>query len=164
MSGLTRLAQQPDIVVMPPAEAYDFDYFRARVDARLLSRSIAVRVFRMPLLAVPVGGIRRGGWFGADSLAVALAVRDVLAPLNGFPGARIVWRCAPRSSYAVEWGDPPPDTWLDDDERLAFYGLTRPTTTATATGLEPGRHDRARASSPADFTSSSTAPYGRNPR
>ncbi|MEU9070991.1 DUF6302 family protein [Streptomyces sp. NPDC048306] len=161
MSGLTRSAQ-PDIVVMPPAEAYDFDYFRARVDARLLSRSIAVRVFRMPLLAVPVGGIRRGGWFGADSLAVALAVRDVLAPLNGFPGARIVWRCAPRSSYAVEWGDPPPATWLDDDERLAFYGLTRPTTTAT--GLEPGRHDRARASSPADFTSSSTDPYGRNPR
>ncbi|MET7813879.1 DUF6302 family protein [Streptomyces sp. NPDC005395] len=161
MSGLTRSAQ-PDIVVMPPAEAYDFDYFRARVDARLLSRSIAVRVFRMPLLAVPVGGIRRGGWFGADSLAVALAVRDVLAPLNGFPGARIVWRCAPRSSYAVEWGDPPPATWLDDDERLAFYGLTRPTTTAT--GLEPGRHDRARASSPADFTSSSTAPYGCSPR
>ncbi|MFE1455863.1 DUF6302 family protein [Streptomyces sp. NPDC058735] len=163
MSGLTRSAQ-PDIVVMPPAEAYDFDYFRARVDARLLSRSIAVRVFRMPLLAVPVGGIRRGGWFGADSLAVALAVRDVLAPLNGFPGARIVWRCAPRSSYAVEWGDPPPAIWLDDNERLAFYGLTRPATTATATGLEPGRHDRARASSPADFTSSSTAPYGRSPR
>ncbi|MBQ0887782.1 hypothetical protein KBZ94_23095 [Streptomyces sp. RM72] len=162
MSGLTPPAAA-DVVVMPAAEAYDFEYFRARVDAVLLSRSIAVRVFRMPLLAVPVGGIRRGGWFGADNLAVALAVRDVLAPLNDFPGARITWRCAPRSSYAVEWGDRPPATWLDDNERLAFYGLRRP---APRPGLGPesGRHDRARPSSPADFSCSSAAPYGRGPR
>ncbi|MEU9602416.1 DUF6302 family protein [Streptomyces sp. NPDC048109] len=162
MSGLTPPAA-PDVIVMPAAEAYDFEYFRARVDAVLLSRSIAVRVFRMPLLAVPVGGIRRGGSFGADSLAVALAVRDVLAPLSGFPGARITWQCTPRSSYAVEWGDRPPVTWLDDNERLAFYGLTRP-----ALGLEPepdlGHRDRDRRSSPAAFSCSSAAAYNRCPR
>ncbi|WP_405698323.1 ATP-binding protein [Streptomyces coelicoflavus] len=134
---------EPDIVVMPPAEAYDFEYFRARVDAGLLSRSIAVRVFRMPFLAVPVGGARRGGWFGADSLVVALAVRDVLAPISGFSGARIVWQCTPRSSYAVEWGDRPPATWLDDSERLSFYGLTQPHTPAPGFEPTPGLHDRA---------------------
>ncbi|WP_158709858.1 DUF6302 family protein [Streptomyces violaceoruber] len=154
MSGLTPPAE-PDVVVMPAAEAYDFEYFRARVDAGLLSRSIAVRVFRMPLLAVPVGGIRRGGWFGVDSLALALAVRDVLAPLNGFPGVRVTWHCAPRSSYAVEWGDRPPATWLDEHERLAFYGLKRPA---------PGHHGGVRVSSPADFSCSSAASYDRGPR
>nr|WP_237518636.1 DUF6302 family protein [Streptomyces sp. SID5910] len=117
---------EPDIAVMPPAEAYDFDYFRTRLDAGLLSRSIALRVFRMPLLAVPVGGTRRGGWFGTDSLSVALAVRDVLAPLHGFPGARITWQCTPCASYAVEWGERPPAAWLDENERLTFYGLTEP--------------------------------------
>ncbi|WP_108987713.1 DUF6302 family protein [Streptomyces coelicoflavus] len=161
MSGLTPPPAEPDVVIMPPAEAYDFEYFRARVDAGLLSQSIAIRVFRMPLLAVPVGGVRRGGWFGVDSLAVALAVRDVLAPLKGFPGARITWQCTPRSSYVVEWGDRPPATWLDDNERMAFYGLTRP-----APGLEPqpGHHARAQPSSPAVSSCSSTAPYSRGPR
>jgi hypothetical protein len=149
------------VIVMPPAEAYDFEYFRARVDAVLLSRSIAVRVFRMPLLAVPVGGSRRGGWFGADDLAVALVVRDVLAPLSGFPGPRITWQCTPRSSYAVEWGDRPPTTWLDDNERLAFYGLTRPAP-ALEPELDPGHRDRA--SSPAVSSSSSAALYNRCPR
>ncbi|MFJ4623652.1 DUF6302 family protein [Streptomyces sp. NPDC088812] len=117
---------EPDITVMPPAEAYDFDYFHGRIDAHLLSRSIAIRVFRMPLLAVPVGGSRRGGWFGVDDLAIALAVRDVLAPLGGFPDLRITWQSEPRSSYVVEWGDRPPATWPDENVRLAFYGLMRP--------------------------------------
>lgn len=125
MSLLTPLTE-PDITVMPPAEAYDFDYFRARVDAELLSHSIAIRVFRMPLLAVPVGRTRRGGWFGVDNLAIALAVRDVLAPLGGFPDLRITWKSAPRGSYVVEWGDRPPAIWPDENERLTFYGLMRP--------------------------------------
>ncbi|MFD5652992.1 DUF6302 family protein [Streptomyces sp. NPDC127039] len=164
MSGLTPPAE-PDVVVMPAAEAYDFEYFRSRVDAGLLSRSIAVRVFRMPLLAVPVGGIRRGGWFGVDSLALALAVRDVLAPLNGFPAVRVTWQCAPRSSYAVEWGDRPPAAWLDEHERRAFYGLTLPVPVpGLGLGPEPGHHDRVRVSSPADFGCSSAASYGRGPR
>ncbi|MGC9479680.1 DUF6302 family protein [Streptomyces sp. WG4] len=93
---------------MPPAEAYDFDYCSTRVDPELLSASIAIRVFRIPLLAVPTGATRRGGWFGVDNLAIALAVRDVLAPFSGFPDVRITWHDAPRSAYAVEWGDRPP--------------------------------------------------------
>ncbi|MCG8970201.1 DUF6302 family protein [Streptomyces sp. CL12-4] len=117
---------EPGITVMPPAEAYDFDYFRARVDAELLARSVAIRVFRVPLLAVPVGQTRRGGWFGVDDLTIALAVRTVLVPLGGFPSPRITWRCSPRGSYVVEWGDQPPATWPDENERLAFYGLLRP--------------------------------------
>ncbi|MFE0937685.1 DUF6302 family protein [Streptomyces mutabilis] len=116
---------EPIVTVMPPVEAYDFDYIRARVDAELLSGSIAIRVFRIPLLAVPVGRTRRGGSFGVDNLAIALAVRDVLASFGGFSDLRIAWHDAPRSSYVVAWGDRPPTTWSNDDERLAFYGLTR---------------------------------------
>ncbi|MFF7452193.1 MULTISPECIES: DUF6302 family protein [unclassified Streptomyces] len=119
------LLTQPDITVMPPAEAYDFDYFRTRVDAELLWRSIAIRVLRMPLLAVPVGGTRRGGWFGVDNLAIAMAVRDVLTPFDGFSDPRITWQHAHRGSYAVAWGERPPATWLDEDERLTFYGFTQ---------------------------------------
>ncbi|MBZ6089746.1 hypothetical protein KVH02_15575 [Streptomyces olivaceus] len=147
---------EPDVTVMPPAEAYDFDYFRCRVDVGLLSRSIAVRVFRIPLLAVPVGGSRRGGWFGAGDLAVALAVRQVLAALNGFPCARVTWQRIPSCSYAVEWGDRPPTTWLDDDERLAFYGLTRP-------DLDPGRPHRARTSAVSSGSSNTARPYSFGP-
>ncbi|MFE9679481.1 DUF6302 family protein [Streptomyces sp. NPDC006259] len=123
---MTSLTQLATVDVMPPSEAYDFEYFRARVDAELLLGSIAIRVFRIPLLAVPAGRTRRGGWFGVDNLAIALAVRDVLAPVGGFPDLRITWRGAPHNSYAVEWGERPPARWSDDDERLAFYGLTRP--------------------------------------
>lgn len=121
MPLLTPLAE-PDVTVMPSAEAYDFDSFRTRVDAELLARSIAIRVFRMPLLAVPVGRTRRGGWFGVDHLAIATAVRDVLTPFGGFPDPRIIWQHTGRGSYAVEWGERPPATWLNDDERRAFYG------------------------------------------
>jgi hypothetical protein len=117
--------RQHDVDVLPPAEAYDFDYFRARIDAELLTRSIAIRVFRMPLLAVPVGRTRRGGWFGVDDRAVAVAVRDVLAPFGGFVDLRIVRRPTRSCSYAVEWGDPPPAKWPNENERLAFYGLTQ---------------------------------------
>ncbi len=116
---------KPAITVMPPAEAYDYDYFRNRVDAEVLSQAIAIRVFRIPLLAVPAGRTRRGGRFGADTLAIALAVRDVLEPFCGFPDLRIIWCDAPHSSYVVEWGDHPPATWADEQEHLAFYGLVR---------------------------------------
>ncbi|MEU0027432.1 DUF6302 family protein [Streptomyces sp. NPDC006335] len=124
-----------DITVMPPAEAYDFDYFRDRVDAELFSRSIAIRVFRMPLLAVPAGRTRRGGWFGVDKLAIALAVRDILAPLSGFPDLRITWQREPRGSYIVEWGECPPATWSDENERLTFYGLVQPSPGCPCTPL-----------------------------
>ncbi|MFE0725090.1 DUF6302 family protein [Streptomyces mutabilis] len=132
---------EPAITVMPPADAYDFDYFSTRVDPELLSASIAIRVFRIPFLAVPTGATRRGGWFGVDNLAIALAVRDVLAPFSGFPDVRITWHDAPRSAYAVEWGDRPPATWSDDDERLAFYGRTWPdhshTPSSAVSGCSP---------------------------
>ncbi|MEU8687685.1 DUF6302 family protein [Streptomyces sp. NPDC048665] len=114
----------PRVDVLPPGEAYDYDYFRTRVDERLVASSIALRVYRMPFLAVPAGGSRRGGYFPVDGPAAALAVRDALEPYNGFPALRARWLPAPVNSFATEWGDPPPDYWTNADERLAFYGLT----------------------------------------
>lgn len=117
---------QPEthIRVLPPGEAYDYDYFRARLrDTELLSHSIAVQVFRMPFLAVPAGGPRRGGTFPTATMALALAVRDVLAPYNGFPQLRVGRLSSPVGSWGVIWGDQPPLVWDDASRRLHFYGL-----------------------------------------
>lgn len=95
--------------VLPPGEAYDYDFFCARLGSHeLLTRSVALRVYRMPLFAVPVGRTRRGGFFVLDDRAAAPAVCAALAPLNGFPDFRTVWVAAPIAAYAVEWGDRPP--------------------------------------------------------
>lgn len=113
--------------VLPPGEAYDYDYFQARLgDDQLLARSVAVRVYRMPFLAVPIGRVRRGGFFTLQDLACAEAVREALQPLNGFPALRTAWVASPVASPAVEWGDHPPLRWDNEAQRLAFYGLTRP--------------------------------------
>ncbi|MFP1628862.1 DUF6302 family protein [Streptomyces sp. 5K101] len=126
MSTASRL-ETPSIAVLPPGEAYDYDYFRARLgDEELLSRSVAIRVFRMPFLAVPAGGTRRGGCFPTDSMALALAVRDALKSYNGFPALRVGWLCSPVASWGVAWGDRPPVTWDDESQRLNFYGLHAP--------------------------------------
>ncbi|MER7497028.1 DUF6302 family protein [Streptomyces pharetrae] len=110
--------------VLPPGEAYDYDFFCTRLGSHeLLTRSVALRVYRMPLLAVPIGRTRRGGFFVLDDLAAAPAVCAALAPLNGFPDLRTAWVAAPIAAHAVEWGDHPPASWPDEDERLAFYGL-----------------------------------------
>ncbi|MFF7359014.1 DUF6302 family protein [Streptomyces filipinensis] len=115
------------IDVLPPGEAYDYDYFRVRLgDDQLLACSVAVRVYRMPFLAVPIGRTRRGGFFPLQDLACAQAVLDALKAFNGFPALRTAWVDSPIASHAVEWGDRPPLRWDDEAQRLAFYGLTRP--------------------------------------
>ncbi|MFD8229106.1 DUF6302 family protein [Streptomyces massasporeus] len=73
-----------------------------------------------------MGLTRHGGSFGVDNLAIAAAARDVLAPFRGFPDPCTTWQCTPRSSYVVEWGERPPATWPDENERQAFYGFVRP--------------------------------------
>ncbi|WP_399010720.1 DUF6302 family protein [Streptomyces sp. EAS-AB2608] len=118
---------QCGVDVLPAGEAYDYDYFRVRLgDDQLLKRSVALRVYRMPFLAVPIGRTRRGGFFPLYDLAAASAVCAALEPLNGFPGLRTAWVAAPVAAHAVEWGDRPPLRWDTEGQRLAFYGFTQP--------------------------------------
>ena len=112
--------------LLPACDAYDFETVAARLrDQWLLMRSVAVRVYRMPLLAVPVGGSRLGGSFAADSYEVASTVRGHLQGRPGFPHLRIrVVSAPPPEQWRVEWGEEPPKTKQGATALLEFYGYT----------------------------------------
>ncbi|MGW7067093.1 DUF6302 family protein [Streptomyces sp. NPDC054855] len=114
------------VVIQAPRDAYDFEYYEQRLaDTWLLDKSLAVRTLRMPFLAVPVGGTRRGGYYPVACFCIALRVRDVLLGRNGFPHPRVNWSTEPDShDVLVEWGDRPP-LLCDDDVRGRFYGYSQ---------------------------------------
>ncbi|MEU7180827.1 MULTISPECIES: DUF6302 family protein [Streptomyces] len=110
--------------LLPAEHAYDFDYFSVRLENhQLLHSSVAVRVFRAPLLAVPVGGRRRGGYFSASEVSIGLAIRNALAGTPGFPNTKLRRALFPDCCHVVEWGETPPDT--ESDVALGrFYGYS----------------------------------------
>ncbi|MER5210935.1 DUF6302 family protein [Streptomyces sp. NPDC002838] len=113
------------VALRPAAEAYDFEYFRDRLaEPAILASAIAVRVFRAPLLAVPVGGSRRGGYMSFDLLSLAMATRGLLDTRPGFPNLRVRWSPYRDTCHTVEWGDPAPDWWEDDAVFGRFYGYS----------------------------------------
>lgn len=110
------------VTLAPAYEAYDFDHYRGLlVDPSVLDHSVAIRVFRAPLLAVAVGGPRRGGYFAAFDPTIGLAIRELLAGRYGFPNVRLRWSPYPDTSHGVWWGDTPPDSY-DDRVRGEFSG------------------------------------------
>ncbi|MEV0254769.1 DUF6302 family protein [Streptomyces sp. NPDC050732] len=112
---------------MPPREAYDFEYYAQRIaEPELPEGSWAVRMMRMPLLAVRVGGTRRGGYHPVPCPCFALAVRDVLQGRPGYPHLRMRWSMGPEEGYVVEWGERPPMLWPDADDAAVgrFYGYS----------------------------------------
>ncbi|MCC3767639.1 DUF6302 family protein [Streptomyces sp. UNOC14_S4] len=111
----------PPLTVLPVTAAYDYAYFRDLLaDPSVLATGVAVRIARVPLLAVPVGGPRRGGYFPVPNVTVGLAVRGLLAHRPGFPAPRLRWAPYRDTCHVVEWGDVPP---VDDDAaRGRFYG------------------------------------------
>ncbi|AWN31790.1 hypothetical protein DKG71_00255 [Streptomyces sp. NEAU-S7GS2] len=112
------------ITVRPAQDAYDYEYFVERLaDPSVLRRSVAVQIFRAPLLAVPVEWPRRGGYLSVDNVCIALAIRDALRPLVGFPRLRMSWSPYPDTCHVVEWGETPPG-WWDDEARGRFYGYS----------------------------------------
>ncbi|WP_435060471.1 DUF6302 family protein [Streptomyces sp. bgisy060] len=110
-----------------PRDAYDFEYYGQRIsDTWLLEKSVAVRTLRMPLLAVPVGGVRRGGYYPVPCLCFGRKVRDLLLEQPGFPDLRVRWSPFPDACYVVEWGERPPTLWGDRDATTLgrFYGYS----------------------------------------
>ncbi|MFF4456800.1 DUF6302 family protein [Streptomyces goshikiensis] len=117
------LAMYPELVLGPAYDAVDYEWYRDRLaDPGLADQGIAISVFRLPLLAVPVGGPRRGGFYSAPELAVAMAVRDALADRPGFPSLRVRWSPHVDTCHTVDWGAPAP-AW-DDATRGRFYGYS----------------------------------------
>lgn len=121
----------------PPSEAADYRYFLDRLaDPTVLEASVAVCLDGAPLLAVPVGGQRRGGYLPVDSILTGLQVSRLLAGYPGFPTLRVRWSPWRDTCHAVVWGDEPP-SW-DDEARSRFYGYS---TTAIRSFRKP-RHER----------------------
>lgn len=115
----------PPVEVLPPDRAYDWGFHARRLaDPSLLDTSIALKVSRDPLLAVPVGGCRRGGFFVVadhEDLRIATAVRAVLTQRPGYPQARVRWVPEPDCYAVVEWGSHIPQS-ADRADRGRFYG------------------------------------------
>ncbi|WP_405889495.1 DUF6302 family protein [Streptomyces sp. NBC_00133] len=133
---------QLTITLVPAAEAYDYEFVASRLhDHCLLHSSVAVRVFRAPLLAVPVGGCRRGGRIGAGPVTVALAIRDALQGRPGFSDMRVRSALSSGSHHwVVEWGDRASDWPLCSPERVRFYGYSDGFVAEPASRLTPPRH------------------------
>lgn len=121
-----RSAVQPlGVRLLPAPEAHDYaTYLDALEDSRLLAGAVAVKVFRVPLLAVPVGGARHGGCLVAGSdCRTALAICDALVGRADFPDVRIM---EARRKWVVAWGESEPDPGWDlvHPDRLRFYGYS----------------------------------------
>ncbi|KUO04798.1 DUF6302 family protein [Streptomyces caeruleatus] len=112
-----------NVRLLPAGHAYDYEYFRARLaDTTMLNKSVAVCLFRAPLLAVPVGGARRGGYMSLELVTLALEVRSLLDARSGFPNLRVRWSPYRDTCHVVEWGAESP-MW-DDAARGRFYGYS----------------------------------------
>ncbi len=143
-------------VLMEAREAYDFTYYAQRIaDPALLEQSLAICMVRIPLLAVPVGGSRRGGYYPVPCLCFGLTVRDALRGQPGFPLPRVRWSDFPDNCYVVEWGERPPMVWWpghDETPLGRFYGYSETAidqyTAAQHTGCRPCPRPPARCSRP----------------
>ncbi|MGV9939631.1 DUF6302 family protein [Streptomyces sp. NPDC003401] len=139
-----------------PHDAYDFEYYERRIsDTWLLEKSLAVRTMRMPFLAVPVGGTRRGGDYPVSCPCFGLKVRDLLLGRPGFPDLRVQWSPYPDTCFVVEWGERLPKLWGDRDATTLrrFYGYSE-----AATAAFTGRPCHETPSSAAPEPCSPTAP------
>jgi hypothetical protein len=107
--------------LLPPTAASDYESFRDRLaDPTVLGHSVAVRLHRVSLLAVAVGGPRRGGYLSVDLLVTAVAVGDLLTGRRGFPDVRVRWSPYSDTCHVVEWGESAPEG--SDEARGRFYG------------------------------------------
>ncbi|WP_330335602.1 DUF6302 family protein (plasmid) [Streptomyces sp. NBC_00536] len=115
------VGQPLSVTLLPPVEAVDYEWHRLRLaEPELVDQGVAICLFRIPMLAVPVSRTRRGGFYAVHHRGVALAVRDLLAEVPGFPDLRIRHALTPSTCQVVEWGGQAP---LADDPTLGqFYG------------------------------------------
>ncbi|MFD7014018.1 DUF6302 family protein [Streptomyces sp. NPDC059928] len=139
------------ITCLPAEDAYDYDHFRNRLaDTSVLEHSVAIRIFRMPFLAVPAGGPRRGGYFSVPELSIGVEVLGLLRGRPGFTSLRLRWSPWRDCCHIVEWGAKPPD-WWDDAARGRFYGYSA---TAISEFLDSAASAQRRPKTP-----SSTSPF-----
>lgn len=110
--------------LVPARDAYDLEYFASRLaDPSLIEHAVGICFHRASLLAVPVGGARRGGCMSFDLLVLAQKAALLLEGLPGFPEVRVVPSPHRTACHVVEWGAPPP-ACDDAAVRGRFYGYS----------------------------------------
>ncbi|MGW7572393.1 DUF6302 family protein [Streptomyces sp. NPDC054765] len=115
----------PRARLVPARDAYDYEYFRARLaDPNLADAGVAVALVGAPLLAVPVGGVRRGGYASFGHVVDALQARALLGTVPGFPGLRVRWSPFRDTCHTVVWGEPAPQWWEEDVVFGRFFGYS----------------------------------------
>ncbi|MFE9369114.1 DUF6302 family protein [Streptomyces sp. NPDC006711] len=132
------------VSLRPASEAYDYDYDYAAqrlADPALLAGAVAVCVFRAPLLAVPVGGVRLGGYLSVAELSRAVEAGSLLADRHGFPDVRVCWSPYRDACHTVAWGYPAPPWWEDDAVVGRFYGYSEAAIAAYALRHRATGHD-----------------------
>ncbi|MCM2392020.1 DUF6302 family protein [Streptomyces albipurpureus] len=104
--------------------AYDYEFMLGRLaDPLLLASSVALCVFRAPLLAIPVGGSRLGGVLEAATREIGYGIVGALSGRLNFPDVRLRFADSGREGFVVEWGATCPP-WVSRVARDRFYGLT----------------------------------------
>ncbi|KOV48703.1 DUF6302 family protein [Streptomyces sp. H036] len=104
------------VQLLAATAAYDYEYWESRlVNPGLLGGAVAVALYRLPLLAVPVGTDRRGGFMDMAHPVLAEALADALRGRPGFDQVTA-------SGQVVTWGEPMPEG-LAPDARRRFQGL-----------------------------------------
>lgn len=116
---LTRIAV-PLCRPSPEECAEEYAWFRERLaDPGLLDSAVGVKVDGAVLLAVPVGGSRRGGYLSVGTVSDAVRVRAALRGLPGFPRVRLNLSVHRDTCHTVNWGARHP--W-DDAARGRHFG------------------------------------------
>ncbi|TLQ39365.1 DUF6302 family protein [Streptomyces marianii] len=109
--------------LLPAARASDYQQFRSILDdPALADEGIAVQTWGSPLLLVPVGGQRRGGYYPAATWSTTLQIWLRIRRRQGFPRTRIRWSRDLEVCHNVIWGAEPPQE--GDRARGRFYGYS----------------------------------------
>lgn len=118
------VAEPLTVALRPPTEAYDYEHVRNLLaDPAVLADSVAIRIHRAPLLAVAVGGPRRGGYLSVQHAEIGESIRRLLLGRPGFWDLRMILSPWADTCHVLRWGHEPPHA--GDDAALGrFYGYS----------------------------------------
>ncbi|EFE72333.1 predicted protein [Streptomyces viridosporus ATCC 14672] len=149
--------QPPSLRLLPPQEAFDFEYWQARlVRPELLRDAVALAVYRIPLLAIPAGLNRRGGHL---HMIEGRCAKQAVQALSGRPGFELLTRSGP----LVSWGEPLPDDLSPEARKPGAYSTACASSPGILTPLLPPAGHGGRSSDPGRWPPSSELLPGRPP-
>lgn len=112
------VSQSLGVWLLPATAAYDYERWQdSLVNPGLLLDAVAVALYRLPLLAVPAGADRRGGYMDMPDPDFAEELVCALRGRLGFDRLTVF-------DHVVRWGEPLPED-LTPDAHRRFHGLCK---------------------------------------